>query len=137
MQRRWSQFRFSRSSDGTLVWAGTVRGFQRQYEIGILWHPSRRIPPYVLLLNPKLRPRDGEQFEDIPHLWFDRDDPESSGLCLFDPNGREWSAGLFIADTTVPWAAEWLSYYELWLADGIWRGGGTEPATYRQRSAAC
>ena len=32
---------------------------------------------------------------------------------------------MLIATTTVPWAAEWLLHYELWLAtDGTWCGGG-------------
>lgn len=33
-----------------------------------------------------------------------------------------------IADTLVPWASEWLLFYELWLAtDGQWLGEGEHP----------
>jgi hypothetical protein len=30
-----------------------------------------------------------------------------------------------IADTIVPWTAEWLVHYEIWLVTGEWYGGGT------------
>ena len=29
-----------------------------------------------------------------------------------------------ISDTIIPWVADWLLYYELWLATGEWLGGG-------------
>ena len=32
-----------------------------------------------------------------------------------------------IADTIVPWTAEWLVYYEIWLMTGEWYGGGDWP----------
>lgn len=36
----------------------------------------------------------------------------------------EWKPRMKLADTIVPWAAEWLLHYELWLATGEWGGGG-------------
>ena len=59
---------------------------------------------------------------EIPHLIFNHEDPELSALCLFDPDAGEWDSTMLIADTTVPWAAEWLHHYELWRVDGVWRG---------------
>ena len=35
---------------------------------------------------------------------------------------------MFIADTIVPWACEWLLHYEIWLATGEWHGGGEHPS---------
>ena len=32
-----------------------------------------------------------------------------------------------IADTIVPWTAEWLVHYEIWLVTGEWYGGGDWP----------
>jgi hypothetical protein len=32
-----------------------------------------------------------------------------------------------IAEYIVPWIAEWLLYYETWLAIGEWLGGGAHP----------
>lgn len=37
-------------------------------------------------------------------------------LCLHEPG--EWTDGMYIADTTVPWTAEWLANYEIRLATG-------------------
>ena len=34
---------------------------------------------------------------------------------------------MLLADTIVPWAAEWLMHYELWLVTGEWTGGGDHP----------
>ena len=35
----------------------------------------------------------------------------------------------WIADTIVPWAQEWLYYYEIWLATNEWCGGGHIPTS--------
>jgi hypothetical protein len=80
--------------------------------------------PYVMVRDPALKPRAGGNFAEIPHLIFDKDKPEDSGLCLFDPDGQEWSPGSLIAETTVPWAADWLTYYELWHLTGTWLAPG-------------
>jgi hypothetical protein len=105
-------------------WMGPLRGFQKWYHVGILWNYQSTGKPYVFLLTPELEPRAGQAFEQIPHLIFNQDDPARSGFCLFDPEGNEWSNKLLIADTTLPWAAEWLLHYEFWHFDGVWRGGG-------------
>jgi hypothetical protein len=47
-------------------------------------------------------------------------------LCLFLGN-HEWHESIPIADTLVPWASEWLFFYELWLATGEWLGEGEHP----------
>ena len=43
-------------------------------------------------------------------------------LCLY--YGNQWDPGELIATTIVPWTSEWLEYYELWHATGLWLGGG-------------
>ena len=37
---------------------------------------------------------------------------------------KEIDASQFIADTIIPWTSEWLLHYEIWVATGIWHGGG-------------
>ena len=37
------------------------------------------------------------------------------------------AAADLIADTTIPWAAEWLHYYELWHMTGEWLAQGVGP----------
>lgn len=39
----------------------------------------------------------------------------------------EWHDGLVIADTILPWTAEYLLHYEYSQATGRWHGGGHEP----------
>lgn len=56
----------------------------------------------------------------LPHVY----NSEKQQLCLFSPNKKEWSGFNYIVDTIIPWASEWLYYYELWLPKGIWHGGG-------------
>ena len=136
MAHKWPQLEF-RHFKGTMVsWKGAIRGFQKQHIIEIFWDAATTDKPYVVLREPTLRPRDGKTFAEIPHLLFWSEQPELSGLCLFDPNGQEWSNKLLIADTTVVWAAEWLLYYELWHLDGIWRGGGIGPESIAEARAA-
>lgn len=121
--RRWPNFVAHRRGNA-VMWKGRLRGFQKFYNVGVIWGLSDQDRPYVFLIDPPLRPREGGTYEEIPHLMFDAEDPPSSGLCLFDPEGKEWSDHMLIADTTIPWAARWLYYYELWHYDGEWRGGG-------------
>ena len=33
---------------------------------------------------------------------------------------------MFLSETIIPWAIEWLKYYELWRITGKWLGGGIE-----------
>lgn len=119
-----------------MLWEGKIRGFQKWYRIGVFWDHEQPERPYVVLRDPPLRPREGGTFEEIPHLMYHSDHPELSGLCLFDPQGREWSNKLLIADTTIVWAAEWLLYYELWHLDGVWLGGGVGPQSIAEARAA-
>ena len=48
-------------------------------------------------------------------------------LCLYKPGNKEWMKHYSIAKTIVPWAIEWLYYYEIWQITGDWQGGGAHP----------
>jgi hypothetical protein len=78
----------------------------------------------VIVADPLIAPRAGLDFADIPHLLFNAKEPPRSGLCLFDPAGREWTPADLIADTTIYWTTEWLTYYELWHLTGEWLAPG-------------
>lgn len=54
--------------------------------------------------------------DSLPHVY-----PEGD-LCLYSHG--EWRHDMFLSTTVVPWAAEWLLHYELWLITGHWHGGG-------------
>lgn len=110
-----------------IIWTGTLRPFQAEWRIRVLWFWRTDERPYVQLLDPPLRPREGTEYADIPHLIYFAKDPALSALCLYDPDGGQWDPRMLIADTTIPWAADWLKFYEFWLYDGIWRGKSVGP----------
>lgn len=74
--------------------------------------------PKVFVDSPELLRRNEER---IPHRY-----PDGS-LCLYLPGAQEWGTSLYLAETVVPWTAEWLIHYELWHATGEWHGGGVHP----------
>lgn len=47
---------------------------------------------------------------------------KDGSLCLYDHREFSWSGRLFVHETIVPWAAEWLVFYELWKITGKWLG---------------
>lgn len=119
MKEKYPSFDGKKDAQGTLSWIGILRPKSVNYSIAILWHPKLSLP-YVRIIDPPLKPRSEEGFENIPHLIYDQENPQQSGLCLFDPEGHEWSNVDLIAETTIPWTAEWLLYYELWHLTGDW-----------------
>lgn len=74
--------------------------------------------PHVHVVAPELVPRPGER---LPHVY------PGDELCLYQPKSREWDSSMVLAETIVPWAAEWLLHYEVWMATGEWTGGGEHP----------
>lgn len=65
--------------------------------------------------------------EKIPHTYkanYIADDNQIVQLCLFYPRYREWEPHLYISEYFIPWAIEWLFYYEYWRITGHWLGGG-------------
>lgn len=136
MRGRWPGFDHRTTADGLSIWRGTVQPYQASYDIGVLWVPTSDLKPWVFLIAPELKPRTGCTYEEIPHLLFDDDNPKLSGLCLFDPDEGEWSNRNLIADTTIPWAVEWLQHYEFWHFDGTWRGKSIGPESVAEIRAS-
>ena len=56
----------------------------------------------------------------LPHVYSHK----LQQLCLYSKSKEEWTREKLISSTIIPWACEWLQYYELWLIDGQWLGGG-------------
>ena len=105
---------------GALVWHGSLQPstlsdtYQVRVRYRVGWHPKITIP------YPSLQPND---LGILPHYYHG-----SSTLCLYDPESGEWTSKLFLADTIVPWTAEWLLYYEIWTVTGLWYGSGDDMA---------
>lgn len=122
------------------LWRGTVTGLSAPYDISILyvlepeqdgfeynhaWFPEVRVHAPLLTRRP--------QTPDvpIPHVYEEGLSPRPM-LCLFDPAERGWWGDQAIADTTLPLVADWLRFYEAWMATGVWTGGGRDHAgSYR------
>lgn len=116
------------------LWRGRIFGLSAPYEIDILYvrrHFQANFEyaypffPRVVVRTPLITRRPGAPDEPIPHV-FDEGATAYPSLCLFDPAERGWHAGLAIAHTTIPWAADWLRFYEAWQATGVWTGGGRD-----------
>ena len=84
----------------------------RIYTVRLLYRHAR--PPRVSVLNPALELHPGA--EALPHVY------SGDELCLYYPG--EWTHDMLLAATVLPWTAEWLLHYELWLITGYWAGGG-------------
>jgi len=107
--------------DNLLVWKGNITPtpLSQTYEVKIVYRKNKH--PKVTVLDPKLTIPEGQ--EKLPHVHKD------GTLCLYYHEYNEWNADSFIAKTIVPWASEWLYFYEIWLATGEWKGGGIEHNT--------
>jgi hypothetical protein len=85
--------------------------------------PSPESPVYRIELTYK--PPHSPQVRVIkPFITYDarihmyKDDT----LCLYDYRKQPWQQAWHIHETVIPWAAEWLLYYELFLETGKWLG---------------
>jgi hypothetical protein len=96
---------------GWLSWTGRLQpcDLSRIYTVRITYTRGRY--PAVRVLAPELK---GTENGFLPHTY------DNGTLCLHDAG--QWNATMLIVDTIVPWAAEWLLHYEVWLATGKWSG---------------
>src|SRR5215217_7638942 len=82
------------------------------YTVRLIYRHGR--PPKVTVTDPPLALHpDASQ---LPHVY------PGNELCLYYPG--EWKHDMLLSATILPWTAEWLIHYELWLATGTWAGGG-------------
>ncbi|MED4907676.1 hypothetical protein P9761_05445 [Brevibacillus centrosporus] len=65
--------------------------------------------PKVFILHPKL-------LKSAPHVYPDK------SLCLYYPKDASYHTGQYLSHTIIPWAAEWLYFYEVWVRTGVWWG---------------
>ena len=82
------------------------------YTIRLVYRHSAR--PQVTVTDPELTLHPDA--ESLPHSY------PGDQLCLYYPG--EWRHDMLLATTVLPWTAEWLMHYELWLVTGKWHGGG-------------
>lgn len=95
--------------------------FSPKYPLEIVERPRRK---YDVWLIGNIEKIDNPEF---PHIYQRDKKNQRVKLCLYHPKRKEWTTDQEIYNTIIPWACEWLYYYELWLDDGVWRGGGEHP----------
>lgn len=108
LRAQFPSFRLKRTAGG-LCWHGELRPQEDSplYRVRIIWSESRS--PRVSVEAPALAPK-------APHRYAD------GSLCLYYPRDESWTRHKHLADTIVPWAAEWLLFYEIWLVTKRWFG---------------
>lgn len=133
MTQLWPSLRLKHSDERSALWRGYVSPTSaRSYLIEVsyktpllaMMFTNREVQPRVKVLEPLLERHDDYEDGPIPHVYWDKADPQHPLLCLFNPENNEWGVDDLIAKTTIPWALRWLYFYEGWLAIRKWRGGG-------------
>jgi len=110
-----------RNGETGLVWEGDLQPspLSVHYHIKLVYR--RGFGVEIFVVSPRLQLAPGTI--QLPHVY----DTDRQRLCLYYPADREWHPGLYFVHTIIPWASEWLYYYELWLlTEGQWLGGGIE-----------
>jgi hypothetical protein len=94
-----------------LCWTGRLQPCElsRIYTVKITYTAGSY--PVTRILDPQL---SATETGFLPHTYNDQ------SLCLHDAG--QWAEHMLIVDTIVPWTAEWLLHYEVWVATGEWLG---------------
>lgn len=111
MKQKFPDFQFYSTGTEFGYWIGRLQPQSNspEYEIKVLY-PQNKIPR-VYVLSPEI-------LDKAPHRY-----PADKSLCLYYPWDNSFSSKYsIIADTIIPWAAEWLYLYEIWLDTGVWWG---------------
>ncbi len=106
MESRFPQFVLQRERDGTLRWEGIVS----PQDDSVFWvsisYPQRYpyCEPVLRLVEPKLRPR-------TPHVY------KGGSICV---HPKAWDPSRGTAASEIPLLCDWLRYYLVWCATGVW-----------------
>lgn len=105
-----------------LLWTGKVKptALSKEYTLLILY--TFKKSPKVWVIGDELEKIEDK---DFPHI-YDKDvEKKMVQICLY--MNSEFNSSKYLSSTIIPWAIEWLYYYELWLITGKWLGGGRHP----------
>lgn len=116
---------------GVLTWIGKVKTnpFSKEYDLKVEYKMGKS--PQVWLMNEVVE--DNKEYR-TPHNYGVDEKEKSIQLCLYKPRNKEWMKHYSIADTIIPWAIEWIYFYELWKITGEWKGGGDHPTAKDRRN---
>ena len=82
--------------------------------------------PEVYLINQGIMKSEEDKVPHCYKRYYKDEKNEFVKICLYYPKYKEWTKDMYISDTIIPWAIEWLYYYECWRLTGKWLGGGIE-----------
>ncbi len=102
-----------------LVWKGYLQPthLSSKYLIKVVYQREKHPNVYVIEPKPLILAEGKPKLE---HVY----DTDKQHLCIYYKRAKEWNQTKFIADTIIPWTSEWLLHYEIWVATGLWHGGG-------------
>lgn len=128
-------FRLCVDAEWIGIWEGVLCPIAQPYLVRIVYFSRRQFStwelsnPYVsvTVLDPPVGPDPRGTGERVPHIYGLGCDPAFPRLCLYDPVASEYRPDMPIASFIIPWAIDWLFFYEDWVRTGIWRGGGRHP----------
>lgn len=86
------------------------------YDVKIVFEKYEGVEVFVI--NEVLKV--AESRSKLPHVYSH----SMQRLCLYSVSKQEWNREKLIVSTIIPWTSDWLFYYELWLPNGKWYGGG-------------
>lgn len=98
---------------------GEIKPTPRSIPYSFQINYSNTNKPNIKIIKPELV--KNYKNEPIPHIY------PGNKLCLYHPKYREFTKGMFLTDTVIPWITLWLYYYEIWHTKGEWLGGGEHP----------
>jgi hypothetical protein len=103
-------FLTTRMAGNRLVSRGRIQPTETSavYRIEVCYEPWSA--PEVRVLEPAIKS------EGKLHFY------KNGTLCLYDWREQPWEKRLRLADTVIPWTAEWLLFYEIYLLTGKWIG---------------
>jgi hypothetical protein len=108
MRAIWPGFS-DRWRKGVCIWEGVLKPTEASLSYSARVEYRLPLSPRVTIITPELHAK-------APHRYSD------GVLCLYRPTHRSWHSGVYIADSIIPWTAEWLFFYEVWLETGKWYG---------------
>lgn len=110
--------------EGVLYWHGKVKptSVSKEYYLKLEYRMGKY--PKAWLIKEVL---DEKTAYYIPHHYAVDVKEGTIELCLFKPKMKEWMKHYPLSKTIIPWAIEWIYYYEIWQITGEWKGGGDHP----------
>jgi hypothetical protein len=142
IRRLFPDFELTAKADWIGVWEGPVKPAGKTYRIRVVYFRRTIFDgwtlqnPYVSVhaVDPQIGAEAIEDAKLLPHIYWNERNPEWPTLCLWDPKEMSWTPERSIAATIIPWASEWLLFFEYWQITGEFLGPGRHPD---RRPIAC